>query len=149
MQASESTAPVSKLLTASISSSGPPSHRQPVTPSTTFSSSPPAARAITGRPAAWASTDAIPNSSPVVTTSARQVDKSRAASSSLTRPAKRIVGPASWRRRRRSGPPPVTTSGRPMRLKASMATSICLCDTSSESTGQLAALRKAHRNRNR
>jgi hypothetical protein len=44
MQASESAAPVSKLLTASISSSGPPSQRQPVTPSTTFSSSPPAAR---------------------------------------------------------------------------------------------------------
>ena len=80
-------------LTASASSSGPPSQSRPVTPSITFSSSPPAARAITGRPAACASTAAIPNSSPVVTTSARLVASSRAASWSSTRPAKRIVGP--------------------------------------------------------
>ena len=41
MQASVSTEVVSKRSTASASSSGPPSQRQPVTPSTTFSSRPP------------------------------------------------------------------------------------------------------------
>ena len=71
----------------------PPSHQQPVSPSTTFSSRPPAPRAITGRPAACASTAAMPNSSRAVTTSARQEAISSAASASETRPTNVTVGP--------------------------------------------------------
>ena len=100
----------------------------------TVSSSPPPARAITGRPAAWASTAAIPNSSMLVTTNARQLAISCAAWASLTRPVNLMFGPASRDSRRRSGPSPATTSGSPSALNALMAVSIRLCDTSSEST---------------
>ena len=44
---------------------------KPVCPSSTVSSAPPAAAAITGRPAAWASTAVIPNSSTLGTITAR------------------------------------------------------------------------------
>ena len=44
---------------------------------------------------------------------------SSATRASVTRPSKRIVGPASRRRRRGSGPSPTTTSGRRRRLNAS------------------------------
>ena len=79
---------------------GPPSHSAPVTPSPTVSSAPPALLARTGRPAAWASTAAMPNSSTAVTTRARQVASRSAATESSTRPVNFTLGAA----RRRSEP---------------------------------------------
>ena len=59
--------------TAAASSSGPLLQKAPVTPCSTVSSVPPLRTAITGRPAACASTAAMPNSSTAATTSARQL----------------------------------------------------------------------------
>ena len=106
----------------------------PVSPSITVSQAPPSASAITGRPAAWASTAAMPNSSVAVTTSARAPCISSATRWSGTRPSKRTVGPAIRRNRRSSGPSPTTTSGRRRRLNASTATSMRLWNMSSETT---------------
>ena len=105
-----------------------------MTPGCTLSRTPPSPSAITGRPAASASTAAIPNSSTAVTTSAREPARSSATCVSGMRPVKVTVGPASLRSRRPSGPSPITTSGSPSRVKASTATSMRLCAISSAST---------------
>ena len=70
-QRAESTDSGSNVRSAAtrLSASGR-SKNAPVTPSCTVSNAPPSRSATTGRPAAWASTAAIPNSSVAVTTSA-------------------------------------------------------------------------------
>ena len=80
---------------------------RPVSPSSTVSSAPPAAAAITGLPAAWASTAVMPNSSMLGTTTARAPAYSRRARRRWrapgTRPRDRPRGarPAPARCRRR------------------------------------------------
>jgi hypothetical protein len=105
-----------------------------VTPAWTLSRTPPSPNAITGRPAASASTAAMPNSSTAVTTSARPPASTWATCSSGIRPVKVMLGPASLRSRRPSGPSPMTTSGSASRVNASTAMSMRLCAISSAST---------------
>ena len=133
-QSAGSTAASSNAATADASASTPPVQNAPVTPSRTVSSAPPALIDTTGRPAAWASTAAMPNSSTAGAINARQPWSSSAASTSVTRPAKLTFGLARRRSRLVSGPSPATTSGSPSRLKARTAVSIRLWGMSSERT---------------
>ena len=71
VEASNDSQSVSRSSSASASTS-PGGKKAPVTPSSTISVAPPCSAAATGRPAACASTMAMPNSSTAGTTSARQ-----------------------------------------------------------------------------
>src|SRR6266536_2155789 len=101
---------------------------------TTVSSAPPCPSAITGRPAAMASSGVMPKSSRVGKIRARQRAYSSAVSASSRQPYSSTVGPAMARSRASSGPLPTMTKRHPRRLAASTTRSTRLYGVRAETT---------------
>ena len=103
--------------------------------------------AATGSPAAIASAAARPNVSATRegTTASAGAARRRASSASATRPAKRTSPPSAAgerAQRDRAGPSPASTSGRPARAHASIATSTPFSGASRETSERVAARRR-------
>ena len=95
----------------------------PVSPSSTVSVAPARLKAITGAPAAIASTGEMPKSSSPGKKNARQRSIRSVTTSSPCAPRNSTVGPATSRSRAADGPSPTTISRRPSRVQAATARS--------------------------
>ena len=125
---------LSKTSMASHSAPAPAPEKNTPVRSVTESSAPPASKAITGQPHAWASTAVIPKSSICGYTSARARRYRSSNLVSSTQPRSSTVGPAIFCNAERCEPVPTTFSGRLIRLAASMANSTRLYGSSEDTT---------------